>query len=498
MNRAFLVAALLSPAIASAQISFEPETAAPAVAPTPPVDEGWAKPQLSFRLNTRLYVSTTFPGGDENVADWYRFATASFRTEWKGIRVLISARLRWDSVEEAPTKGVFWLFNGTKARSEFEPSLGETSISGTLWGIDWSAGMLDIAWGQNAAFAPADVLNPIDMRDGPILTPDQRIPIPAVRLRGSVGIFSWDAAWLPVFMQSQLPVIGNNWSPYAVAMSPAIPDLQNYVDPTTYAALNSNLIATKYPQLDLTAPQGGVRFSLHPGPLTMAVTWANIFDRQPLVQVSNDFRSLISAVQSGNQLGELISASALQTDLQNGVAPLTATYLRTNIFAFDAALSTGPVRWTLDALWSPARVVPLLDLTSEAKPMGQGVFGFEWEGPPIIGAGVYGILAQNVLPGERLLYFDTPSTPAERERDDWLALGYLAVREMLLDDRLELALTGLCTFTGDFMALPAVRWHIRDAHSLGLGANLIGGPAGSFGAAYSRNDEVFVEYVLTL
>jgi hypothetical protein len=497
------------PLTAAAQISFEPETPAasetapkdkPAEAPAiaSAQDDGWSRPILSFRLTTRLSVSATFEGHDENVADFYRFATASIQTHLGSLRVLVTGRLRWVTTEEAPTKGPFWLFNGSRPRSDFEPSLGETSLSGSNRGIDWSVGLLDIAWGQNVAFSPADVLTPVDMRDLPLVGPDQRIPVPAVRVRGTLGPIGWDVVYLPVFIPSKLPVIGNNWSPYAVVTQPAIPDLQDYLDPTTYSGVQNNLLATKYPQNDLTAPQGGIRISAHPGPLAVALTWAAIFDPSPLVTISPNFRQFVTAVQSGNSLNEDLAALALQGDLQNGVAPLSATYQRTNVFAADAAVLTGPVRWTLDVGYSPGRVFPLFDLTSTVKPLLNGVAGLEWEGPPLIAAGVYSAVAFNVNPGEKLLFFDSASAAADRERNVSLTLGYVAVRETLLNDRLGLNLAGMVTFAGDFIAVPAASWHIQDAHTLSLGADIIGGPRGSFGAAYQRNTDVFVQYVLSL
>jgi hypothetical protein len=474
---AVALAAALAPAAAAAQISFEPEVPAPAVstaapqsaAPASPVavDDGWTHPVLSFRLVTRLYLSTTFEGADTNVLDFYRFATASVRVSKGSLRVLVTARLRWVTYEQRPTSGAFNLFNGANPRSELEPTLGETSISGTNSGIDWSVGLLDIVWGENPAFSPADVLVPLNMRDGLMPGPDQRIPVPAVRVRGPLGPLQWDAVYLPLFVPSQLPLLGNNWSPYAVVTNPVIPNLQNYVDPTTYATLTNTLMASKYPQNDLSSPQGGLRVTAHPGPLTVSASWAEFFDRQPMVAVSSSFQQFIAATQSGNELNTDLAALAFQSSLQNGVAPLTATFQRTRVFALDAALPTGPVRWTLDAGYSPLRVFPLMNLTTIVKPMLSGALGLEWEGPPVIAAGVYGLAAFNVRPGERLLYIDTNATNVSLNRNPWFAVGYLAVRDTFVNDKLEVSLSGVVTFGGDAYATPEAHWNITDAHHLG-------------------------------
>src|SRR4051812_11321089 len=112
------VLVLAVPTAARAQISFEPESTEAAQkpetpSPAPKKVEGWSPPELAFRLNTRLSVDTAFEGHHENVAEWYRLATGSVKTHFGSLRLLLTARLRWVSVEEAPASGAFWLFNGT-------------------------------------------------------------------------------------------------------------------------------------------------------------------------------------------------------------------------------------------------------------------------------------------------------------------------------------------------------------------------------------------------
>jgi hypothetical protein len=507
-----IVAAVLAPAIAAADITFEPETPAPPTAtqsPTPltpppvippPVhrDDDWKLPILDFRLVTRASVDTAFDYKGENVAEWYNFLTASIRTQKGNLRILFTARLRWAAYEEAPTTGTFNFFNGAQPHADFNPWLGESYVSYSRWGIDFIAGMLDVAWGQNVAFSPADVLTPLDLRDGPFLSADERLPVPAVRIRGAAGPIRFDAVWLPFFIPSQQPLLGNDWSPYAVATQPVIPNLQSYLDPSTWTNISTNLLATKLPPMNLTAPQGGIRLSAHPGPVSVAVTWADFFDRNPAVAVTPAFRSLVNSAVAGNSGAAELAALAVQTDLQNGKAPLSATYYRTMVFAGDAAVQTGPVRWTLDAGYSPERVFPLVDLTTTVAPMLSGVAGLEWEGPPILAAGVYSLLAFHVPAGERLLFLETSHASIDRDRNVALALAYLALQERLFEDRLELGLTSMVSFRGDFFATPSAHWHFGDPHSLGIGANIVAGPSGSFGAEYAHNDEVFVEYILRL
>ena len=55
--------------------------------------------------------------------------------------------------------------------------------------------------------------------------------------------------------------------------------------------------------------------------------------------------------------------------------------------AFDAAALVGPVRLTLDAGWSPRRVLPTDDLHTSVHPMASGMVGVEYAGADVLASG---------------------------------------------------------------------------------------------------------------
>jgi hypothetical protein len=495
--RLLFIAAFLFTSVAQAEITFEEEEPEAAPSPEPekkkPAEEKkpetWSPPQVDFRLVSRLAVDTSFDGGGENVASLYRFAVASIRTEKGATRLKLSARLRWVTTTEAPIP--------KNRRSAFEPMFGESSISTTKWGIDWSAGFLDVVWGQNPAFAPADVLTPLDTRDGPLPTTDARLATPAVRAKGKLGEIRWDAVWLPVHLPNRVPLIGNDWSPFPLVASSALPNPASYIDPTLYPLLESNPTATKLPHADLTAPQGGLRLSTRAGAFDFGLSWAEFYDRQPRLQISAEFSRFLKAMQGEDISEQFLAAGAFQSSLQAGKAPFTATYQRTRVFAVDSAWQKDRLRITLDAGYSPMRVFPKRNLTSTVHPMVSGVLGFEWEGPPIIAAGLYSMAALHVRQDEQLLYLESPRSEASADRTVSLSLGYLTAQHRFLDERLQVQLTGMVTQHLDFFAQPRVGWRYRDAHTFTLGALFVGG-RGVLGTAYRRNSEAYVEYALAL
>lgn len=489
--RPFAVASLV--AVAARAVSFEPD--APA---TPPVEaDGWTAPEVSFGLTARLSVDTAFDAAGENVASLLRRAQLTVRTSRGPLRLLLGARLRWVTSEERPDAGPFRLVNGARRRSALEVLPAETSVAVTRFGIDWSAGLLDVAWGQNPLLAAADVLGPVDLRDGPFAGPNARLPMPALRARGRLGPVTWDALYLPVFVPSRLPLFGNDWGPFVPGRPAVVPDLSRALDPTALAGLETGGVATRSPQGDLTAPQGGLRLSARPGGVDVALTWAEFFDRQPRYTFTPAFERLSDALQQNDRGGALTALVDVQRDLDLGRAPLTAEYVRTRVVAFDAAVLAGPLRLTLDAGYSPERVLPTSDLHTQLHPSANGALGVEYEGPPVIAAGLGAWAAFGVRAEERLLSLETDAAPA-RDRDALLAFGYLFASHRLLDDRLRLQLSALASQHGDLLAMPRAGFAFSEGHSLAVGAMLVGGPRGGAGWMFHRNAEAFVEYGLQL
>jgi hypothetical protein len=506
MRRTALLLALALATPAAAQVVFEPE--GPATQPpknlesqeNPPL--AWSPPRVSFQLVARLAVDTAFEGGGENVVALSRRAQLAISTERGPLRLSAGARLRWASSAEAPDSGTFLLVNGARPRSAFEVTAAPTFVGWTRWGLELEAGLLDLAWGQNPAFAAADVLNPVDLRDGFFGGAAARVPAAALRARGELGPVKWDAAWLPVFLPSRLPLLGNDWSPFAPGSTYSLPDPSGYVDPTAYAALEPVLLATRYPPPDLTTPQGGLRLSTSLGDLDLALSWAEFYDRQPLVKLSPAARRLALAVQAGSRDEALLAALDLAGTLDPSrppaceEAPVCGRYLQTRVFAVDAALLTGPLRWTLDAGWSPRRVLTTTALDTIARPMATATLGLEWDELPLA-AGVAGYAVFDVAGGERLLFLEGGRGPTTA-RTVVMLLGYVTARRAFLDDRLRVSLTAAATPDRDVLATPQLEWRPTDALAVRLGANLIAGEAGGPGAQYARNSDAWAELALDL
>lgn len=491
MTRLFALTLCLALAsTAQAEITFEAEDPAPQSppVPTPPVEE-WSRPELSLTLAARAATDLAFDAEGENVVSLLRKGRLSLVTKHGKTRMKLSARARWVTSAES--------LDGTRRRSTFDLLPSETAIETTWHGVELSAGLIEPSWGQNPLFSAADVLSPVDLRDGPFTATDARLATPGLRARGSIGDTKWDAVYLPLFMPSKLPLFGNDWSPFAAGRSTLVPDVSRLLDPTLLGSIESTGLATRLPQNDLTSPQGGLRVSHAFGDLEVALTWAEHFDRMPRATYSPSFERLLDAISrkdSGAQLSALVN---VQDELAKGGTPLLSEYVRTRTFALDAAWLIGPVRLTLDAGFSPLRVFPTFDLRTTTHPAGSGALGLEYAGDTTLACGIATQAAFGVPVDERLLFLDDDAStrPASVAM---IGIGYLFVAHRWFDDRLRAQFSGLASHRGDFLATPQVTWAIGDAHRLSLGALLVAGPSGGPGAIYHRNNEAYFEYIFQL
>lgn len=485
----------------SGGISFETahaEETRPAPAdPEEPPEAGWTAPVVSFDLASRLGHDTRFDRGGEMAGYLLHRARTGVLLRHGDWTLKIEARLRWLTTGEAPRRGPFLAYNAVNRRSVFEPLWGESHIGIRRFGIEWTAGWQELAWGQNAAFAAADVLNPVDLRDGPSsLQP--KLPVPMLRARGSLGGLRWDAVWMPFFVASRFPLLGNDWSPLHAQTAWPFGDPSRALDPTTHGRLEPNLVATRYPHDDLTASQGGLRLSGRAGPFDLAFTWAETFDRTPRTSLSPAARRFNEALRRGDREGMEMAGAEVLLRMQGGQSPYNAEFVRTRTLAFDTAVLTGAVRWTLDLGLSPARVFPTAELESVVQPVLQTTLGFEWDGPLLVAAGLNSLSIFGVPEGTRLLFLERAGADSPN-REVNLTIAYATAMYTGLGGRLRIALATLATVQmQDLFALPYLEWKFSDAQGLGIGAHLLTGRVPGFGGVFRRNNEVFAQYSLSL
>ena len=103
----------------------------------------------------------------------------------------------------------------------------ELYVTHSSGALDLRTGIQRFAWGRLDEYPPNDLLNPWDYTQF-LRKPleDRKIGVPAVSASVNAGDWTWDTAWVPVFVPYRLPLLDERWSGSSVAstISQAVPN----------------------------------------------------------------------------------------------------------------------------------------------------------------------------------------------------------------------------------------------------------------------------------
>jgi hypothetical protein len=98
-------------------------------------------------------------------------------------------------------------------------SLRELYVTAKLGAVDVRLGKQEIRWGRADGFNPTDNLMPYDYLN---IVAEERIPVPAVKVDAYIRDTRLEAAWIPWFTPTRLPLLNQRWFP-RLPMSTQLP-----------------------------------------------------------------------------------------------------------------------------------------------------------------------------------------------------------------------------------------------------------------------------------
>ncbi len=115
-----------------------------------------------------------------------------------------------------------WLDTTDRGLLQPAGSLGEFYVDLKLNGTDLRVGRQEIRWGRADGYNPTDNLIPYDYLD---TSAGERMAVPALKADTFFGKTHLEAAWIPVFTPTRLPLLGQRWFPPlpSSASLPAVP-----------------------------------------------------------------------------------------------------------------------------------------------------------------------------------------------------------------------------------------------------------------------------------
>lgn len=455
--------------------------------PVPSVEAASTGVRTFAALRSSLGVDTSFDSarGDplaENVFDFRTRAHAGADVKLsESLRLFIEGRAWWRVTAERS-------FDRTKGIIEVDA--GEVFADFYSKAVDLRVGNQVVAFGANVAFAPADALNPRDLREGFILGQPEDVKLPnlGVRALGTTGKVTWTAVYFPFFKPSRYSVTGQD----EAVVQPALGlDFTREVHESIEDELQPHLLETERPKALPWLGDLGLRATTEIGPAKVGASWVWAWEKMPRVDLDPELAALVRQQTRGNEADPALAAS-VQDRLLAGEELLVGAYPRAHVLSLEGQVLLRSVQLDVDLAYSPGQTLYGSNLSPIRKQTVTWVVGLsQAEDSPLLYNVTYVGIAVPDLPSEEYLFLLEPATAAGAPRTVSFHALFATVAYTFLDDRLEVSVRGAVEpIQRSWAVAPRIAWKGFPRTQLALGAELYEGRVFSPFGYFGRNDQI--------
>ena len=415
----------------------------------------------------------------ENVAEGHFRAMAGLDARLSpNVRVVVEGRAQLRLVTQR---------DFDRARGFFEPMLGDAFVDLYTPSVDLRVGNQRITLGANA-LAPADALNPRDLRESLINgDPDDSVlPVFAIRAQGELGKVAWLAAYAPFFSPNRFFLSGQDEALLQPALGPAFDDRR--VDPSVADLGQDRILETKRP-----VPFAG-DFALRlvsTGKLKLGASWVWVNEKMPRVVMDAELGSILASQVAGKQPSSAATVSVLNR-FQAGETLFTGSYKRSHLFSLEGSTLLGPGQLDADLSYSPRQTFFDAKLTPIDKAVITWVVGYSQasDSPWVYSINYLGLAVPDMLSQEQLILIE-PATAVGGARTAFLHLFLGAVSYRFWKDCFEVSLRAAFEPIQKSFALgPRVTFIGVEGLKVWLAGEVFDGPAFSPFGYFGRNDKI--------
>jgi hypothetical protein len=437
--------------------------------------EGWTS------LDTRF---DSPPGVDmaENVAELRLRAALGIDLKVNDyIRVVLEGRAQFRGVTQRD-------FGRTKGF--FEPMLGDAYVDVYTKKVDIRVGNQRIALGANAGLAPADQLNPRDLRESFLSgqPEDALLPVFGIRAMGEIGKVSITAAYVPFFEPDRYFVFGQDEALIQPASEQTIQNTR--IDPSIEDYIQNSILSTKRP-----VPFAGdiALRAVSTGDLKIGASWVWMNEKLPQVTLDSELSALMRQMQMGQSVDPALASSVLNR-FQAGQQLYTGIYDRQHVFSLEGSRIIGPGQLDVDVAFSPRQTFFDASFAPISKAALTWVLGYTQasDSPLLYGVNYLGMAIPDVKAHEQIFLIE-PATAVGADRIAWFHLFAGYVSYQFWHKRFEASLRAAFEVVQkSFAVAPSVTWLGVDGLRLWVAAEFYeGNPYSAFGY-FGRNNKVLL------
>lgn len=377
-----------------------------------------------------------------------------------------------------------------RAKGFSEVMLGDAFVDFYSSKVDVRVGNQRIPLGANPALAPADALNPRDLRESFLSSEleDTLLPVFAVRAQGDVGTVTWLAAYAPFFTPHRSFVFGQDESLLQPGLGPAFDNTR--VDPSVEDYLQDRVLETQRPP-----PFAGdlALRVVRNGRVKLGASWVWMNEKLPQVVVDRELAHLLASQARGEPADPALAISVLNR-LKAGEDLYVGSYRRAHLFSLEGSALLGPGQLDVDVTFSPRQTFFDVGFTPQDKSALTWVLGYSQasDSPLLYTVGYLGMAVFDVDARQQLALIE-PATAVGAARTAFFHLFLGTVGYGFFDKRLEVTLrAGFEPIQRSFAVGPRVSWEFHTGLRLFGSAEFYVGKSWSPFGYFDRNDKVLV------
>ena len=398
-----------------------------------------------------------------------------------------------------PSPGAWRGLAPARGQAEATAELGEAWLSHRRGALRVDAGQLVVRWGVMDIQSPNDVLNPLDLRDGPPSAGATELairPAPMLRVAHLTERASVELVWQPFFSPHLGSATDSDWA--ASRLDPSLAGALALTDllaaPSASEALQPLLLTPNPPEAwpsngSVAARLGtsGAGVDLH-----AQAVWA--WDRTPSLRVDPELAALLRAARENDLPTLLRLYPEAAPRLAAGARPVEARHDRTLQVGIDAAVAHEAFVYKAEVAVTPGRTLYDTALQPVRAPALSWAVGADWLEDEALSATIEVSGLTPLRDGDYLLIGRHTAQLAGVTQ--WSPPG---VEGVALTLALQLGLTDRA-----WAASPAVAWSPARAepdalrHTLSAGLLWLGGAPTTVLGAFDANDSAQLRYTLSL